>query len=127
MAKRNALDRAEMTLRDLALTYPESTEDFPWEHRAIKVRGKMFVVFAHDNGSLRVTAKLPVSNAHALGLPFAEPTGYGLGKSGWVTATFLPKDVVPLEMLREWIDESYRAVAPKKLVARLEQAGGRPG
>ncbi|MFO0810283.1 MAG: MmcQ/YjbR family DNA-binding protein [Gemmataceae bacterium] len=123
MAKRTALDRAEMALRGFAMTYPASTEDFPWGHRAIKVRGKLFVIFANDNGTLRVTAKLPVSNAHALALPFAEPTGYGLGKSGWVTATFGPKDTVPLEMLFEWVDESYRAVAPKKLVATLQDGG----
>lgn len=123
MAKRDALSRAEFALRDYALTYPEATEDFPWGHRAIKVRGKMFLILANDNGTLRVTTKLPVSNALALGLPFAEPTGYGLGTSGWVTCTFGPKDKVPLEMLREWVDDSYRVVAPKRLVAGLPDAG----
>jgi hypothetical protein len=29
---------------------------------------------------------------------------------------------VPIDMLRQWIDESYRAVAPKKLVATLGAA-----
>ena len=40
-APRNRWERA---LRDAALAYPETHQDFPWEdHRAIKVRGKMFV------------------------------------------------------------------------------------
>jgi hypothetical protein len=51
----------------------------------------------------------------ALGLPFVTPTGYGLGKSGWVTATFGAKQRPNLPMLRQWIDESFRAIAPCKL------------
>ncbi len=53
-------------------------------------------------------------------LPFTEPTHYGLGKSGWVTALFDGEDAPPMEMLKAWIDESYRAQAPKKLVAELD-------
>jgi hypothetical protein len=63
--------------------------------------------------------KLPASAEGALQFPFCEPTHYGLGRSGWVTATFGPRDSVPLDVLESWIDESYRAVAPKKLVAQL--------
>jgi hypothetical protein len=70
--------------------------------------------------------KLPVSNAQALSLPFAEPTGYGMGKHGWVTAGFRAGDAVPLDLLREWIDESFRAVAPKKVVAALEVGEAEP-
>ncbi len=58
----------------------------------------------------------------AVDLPFAEPTGYGLGKSGWVTASFTKVADVPLDLLKSWIDESYRAIAPKKLVKLLESA-----
>jgi hypothetical protein len=62
----------------------------------------------------------------ALTLPFTSPTGYGLGKSGWVTATFGPKEAPPLDLLEDWIDESYRAQAPKKLVATLPKDPRRP-
>jgi hypothetical protein len=36
-----------------------------------------------------------------------------------VSASFGEKDDVPVSLLLEWIDESYRAIAPKKLVAGL--------
>ena len=62
----------------------------------------------------------------ALDLPFASPTGYGLGKSGWVTARFSAGEDVPVPLLREWIAESYRAVAPAKLVATLDGAPATP-
>lgn len=71
-----------------------------------------------------LSVKLPESGTMALMFPFATPTGYGLGKSGWVSARFEASEAPPLELLRAWIDESYRAVAPKKVVARLPAASG---
>jgi predicted DNA-binding protein (MmcQ/YjbR family) len=112
-------NRNEAALREAALAYPEAHEDFPWGHRALKVRGKAFVFMSKDEPGLSLSVKLPASAEGALQFPFCEPTHYGLGRSGWVTATFGPKDRPPLEMLRSWIDESYRAVAPKRLVATL--------
>ncbi|WP_437520276.1 MmcQ/YjbR family DNA-binding protein [Sorangium sp. So ce726] len=115
-------------LRDAALAYPEAVEEFPWGDRVAKVRGKIFVFLNTHEGKLHVTAKLPQSGEAALMLPFAEPTGYNLGKSGWVTARFGPKDRVPEAMLLEWIEESYRAVAPKRALQSLDGAApGRPG
>ena len=62
------------------------------------------------------------------GMAFPEVTedfpAYGLGRSGWVTARFQRSDKIPLVLLRTWIEESYQAVAPKKLAALL---GGKPG
>ncbi|WP_438031463.1 MmcQ/YjbR family DNA-binding protein [Sorangium sp. So ce204] len=109
-------------LRDAALAYPEAVEEFPWGDRVAKVRGKIFVFLNTHEGKLHVTAKLPQSGEAALMLPFAEPTGYNLGKSGWVTARFGPKDRVPEAMLLEWIEESYRAVAPKRALQLLDGA-----
>ena len=73
---------------------------------------------ATRDDELGLSVKLPESGPMALLLPFAQPTGYGLGKSGWVSAHFVASDDPPLGMLREWIDESYRAIAPRKLAAK---------
>jgi len=106
-------------LRALALGYPEAHEDFPWGETVIKVKKKVFL-FLGKGEPFSLSVKLPQSSALALSLPFATPTGYGLGKSGWVTATF-EKRKPPLDLLAAWIDESYRAVAPKKLVKLLDE------
>jgi predicted DNA-binding protein (MmcQ/YjbR family) len=124
MPNRSSLKSAEAALRKTALTYPQATEDFPWGHRAFKVKKKMFLILSFDKDIFNVTMKLPVTGKQALALPFAKPTGYGLGKSGWVTASFGPKDAVPVELLEEWLEESYRAIAPKKLVTTLKARGG---
>ncbi len=119
-----ALAHAESALRAIALGYPESHEDFPWGERALKVKGKVFAFMYFSDNGLSLTTKLAQTQDIALSLPFAKPTGYGLGKSGWVTARFAPGETPPLGLLAAFIDESYRAVAPKKLVATLPVAGG---
>ena len=111
-------------LRTLALSYPGAHEEFPWGERVVKVKGKVFVFLGRED-PIGISVKLPQSRLMALALPFASPTGYGLGKAGWVTAQFGPKEKPPVDVLKAWIDESYRAVAPKKLVAELDaRAGG---
>lgn len=112
----------EAALRQYALGFPETYEEFPWGERVIKVNKKIFVFLHGDAKTLRITTKLPRSYGAALLAPFAKPTGYGLGKSGWVTASFGKGDSPPFDILKSWIDESYRAVAPKKLVQALDPA-----
>jgi predicted DNA-binding protein (MmcQ/YjbR family) len=109
-------------LRAFALRYPETREDHPWGESAFKVNGKIFVIANVTKDGLHVTVKLPRSREFALEYPFTTPTGYGLGKSGWVTTEFAPKDKPPLDVLEAWIDESFRAVAPKKVVAATKSS-----
>jgi predicted DNA-binding protein (MmcQ/YjbR family) len=91
----------------------------PWGHHAIKVKGKSFVFLAADAETFSLSAKLPSSAGEAVKLPFASPTEYGLGRSGWVTARFARGSRIPTDLLELWIEESYRAIAPKRLVAQL--------
>jgi len=111
------MKRTEAELLRFALGYPEAYEDHPWGETVVKVKKKVFAFLGVPGDNLHVSVKLPESASMALGLSFVAPTGYGLGKSGWVTATFGPKDRPPLDVLKQWIDESYRAIAPKKLLA----------
>ena len=110
-------------LRGYALGLPEAYEDHPWGESVAKVNKKVFVFFGHPQWHAEhgfgFNVKLPISGPIALALPFTEPSGYNLGKSGWVSVSLRPGELPPLPMLKSWIDESYRAIAPKKLVARL--------
>jgi predicted DNA-binding protein (MmcQ/YjbR family) len=122
MAKKkpSMIDTAFAALRKQALAFPETREDHPWGHTAIKVRGKAFIFMSQEEGGLSLSLKLPQSREFALEYPFTEPTGYGLGKSGWVTASFGPKDKPPVDVLGFWLAESYRAIAPKKLLTLMQ-------
>src|SRR5262245_44985233 len=89
---------------DFALGLPGAFEDHPWGETVAKVgRGKVFVFFGPAESG-RLTVKLDESHGHALALEGAARTGYGLGKSGWVT---LPLDAAPPDVLRDFVEESY--------------------
>jgi hypothetical protein len=66
-----------------------------------------------------MTLNLRESHDGAVGVPGAEEAGYGLGRSGWVTIWFGPK-TPSLGVLTDWVEESYRLVAPKRLVEELD-------
>lgn len=107
-------------LREFGLRYPGAHLKSPWPgHLDLAVKDKTFAYLSIEGEPFGISCKLPQSNAVALLLPFTEPTGYGLGKSGWVSAKFPPGKKPPVDLLKAWIDESYRAQAPKKLVASL--------
>jgi predicted DNA-binding protein (MmcQ/YjbR family) len=108
-------------VRAFALSLPGAWEDHPWGESVAKVGKKVFVFLGKPKGeSFGLSVKLPASGFEALELPFTEPTGYGLGKGGWVTATFGDGDEIPVEILNSWVEESYRAIAPKKLVSEFD-------
>jgi len=116
-----SVKQAEKKLITFALNYPEAVLQHPWGHDAVKVWGKMFAAFggAESPKALSMTVKLPVSSELALTLAWVEPTGYGLGKSGWVTARLTAGSDVDLDSMKGSIDQSYRAVAPMALVKPL--------
>jgi predicted DNA-binding protein (MmcQ/YjbR family) len=120
-----ALLRVRDQLRAYAFAMPGAWEDHPWGESVAKVGKKVFAFFGTSDPEqlhkgLGMSVKLPRTGDLVLALPFAEPTGYGLGRSGWVSVYLQPADLPPLPMLTAWIDESYRAIAPKGQVAELD-------
>jgi predicted DNA-binding protein (MmcQ/YjbR family) len=105
-----------------ALSLPGAWEDHPWSEVVAKVGKKVFVFFGTGDGTrpLGMTVKLGESHQAALGIPGVAPTGYGLGKAGWVTMSFGGEGVPGAGVLTDWVEESYRLVASKKLIAELD-------
>ena len=110
-------------LRDFGLGLPGAYVDHPWGESVVKVNKKIFLFLGLDEGDdPGVGVKLPTSQSMALAQPGVEAMGYNLGRSGWIW--FRLKDVdLPEDVLRDWVLESYRAVAPKKLVRELDEGG----
>ena len=115
--------RTAAALREFALGLPGAWEDFPWEDdRTAKVGKKIFAFLgrAEPGDDHRISLKLPDSAEQALALGCCQPTGYGLGRANWVTITVGAADCPPVEVLLDWVEESYRAVAPRTLVRELD-------
>ena len=85
-----------------------------------RVRGKNFV-FANHEGTV-ITVKLSKEEAEAVvaTVDGAHPTGYGLGRHGWVSID-LPKRLSRdrWDEVEEWILTSYTLVAPKTLARQV--------
>jgi len=105
-----------------ALGLPGAYEDHPWEEDVAKVGKKIFVFLGigNDPANLAMTVKLDDSHEQALMVAGAEPTGYGLGRAGWVTIPFR-ETTPPVDVLTDWVEESYRRVAPRRSIAELDQ------
>jgi predicted DNA-binding protein (MmcQ/YjbR family) len=113
-------------LRAFGLAYPGAHTKSPWPgHLDLAVNDKTFAYLSLEGEPLGISCKLPKSASVALMLPFCKPAAYGLGKSGWVSASF-DKDEPNIDMLKAWLDESYRAQAPKKLVKELTTSAVAP-
>ena len=120
MGRKDVAGEALERLRQFGLRYPGAHTKSPWPgHLDLAVNDKTFAYISVAGEPPKISCKLPRSAEVALTLPFTTPTEYGLGKSGWVTATFPDGALLPEELLQQWIDESYRAQAPKRLSKAL--------
>ena len=117
------------TPRDVVLPYalslPGAHEEYPWGERVVKAGKKVFAFLGAafvETDHFSMSVKLPQSGDVALERKGASPTGYGLGKSGWVSIRIERGEAFDADELRGWVLESYRAVAPKTLLKKLEAA-----
>jgi len=125
MSKRSsdANDGVLQELRAFGLAYPGAHTKSPWPgHDDLAVNNKTFAYLSNEGEPFSISVKLPYTKHEALKLPFAKPTAYGLGKSGWVTLGPPAGRMPSLDLLKSWIDESYRAQAPKKLAASRQRS-----
>lgn len=118
-------DAALEELRAYGLGFPGAHRKSPWPgHDDLAVNDKTFAYLSVKGEPFSIGCKLPASQGMALMLPWAQPTPYGLGKSGWVTARPPAGTKLPVALFKAWLLESYRAQAPKTLVKQLD--GGAP-
>ncbi len=115
MALRNPIRNK---LRTFTLAMPGAHEEFPWGESVVKVDGKIFIFLGDSESEPTCSLKLPASNAAALAVAGATPTRYGLGRALWVTIP-LQRTLPPIDILKEWVEESYRAIARKSRIAQL--------
>jgi predicted DNA-binding protein (MmcQ/YjbR family) len=91
-----------------------------------RVNGRNFVFT--DVKATGISVKLPKDEAEAVVASDAgaEPTGYGLGRHGWVSVRLGAKPTAARwREVEEWVRTSYTMVAPKRLAKLvLEEDAG---
>jgi len=112
-------------LRAFGLSFPGAHRKSPWpDHDDLAVNDKTFAYLPGKGKPFSLSCKLPYTGYEALQLPFAKPTAYGLGKSGWVSFSPASDEIPSLDQLKAWVEESYRAQAPRRLVKQLDERLG---
>ncbi len=108
-------------LRGFALAWPGTTEGDSCVNRAFKAAGrKNFLFLGEKAGQIRMMVKLVEHADQARALHAEGPWSISVGKAGWCTALFAPDAHPDPRILQAWIEESFRLVAPKRLLARLD-------
>jgi predicted DNA-binding protein (MmcQ/YjbR family) len=107
-------------IRELALSFPETYEDWPWGHPVFKVGdNKMFALMSDGQASVSLTVKLtPEEREIALHMPNVDVARY-VGRYGWVTVQVTDEE--SLENALEWLRESYWLKAPARLRSAVEE------
>ncbi|MFI5041549.1 MAG: MmcQ/YjbR family DNA-binding protein [Acidimicrobiales bacterium] len=107
-------------VRSLALTFPDVIETHTWEETQFRVGTKIFV-FA---GEASITVKADPDEREGL---LADPRFFVpayVGARGWVGMRLGAS--TDWDEVAELLDTSYRMIAPRRLVARLDDPGQRP-
>jgi predicted DNA-binding protein (MmcQ/YjbR family) len=90
-----------------------------------RVRGKNFVFTDATASGLSVKLSHEEAAAVVATEQGAEPTGYGLGRHGWVSVEVGNRpDAARWQQVEEWVRTSYTMVAPKKLARIVLEEDG---
>jgi predicted DNA-binding protein (MmcQ/YjbR family) len=120
-------DEIKAVLLAFGLDLPDAWIDHPWGETVVKVRKKVFVFLGSDDPKYEpgISVKLVDSHEQAMQAPGTTETGHGLGRAGWVSIP-LRRGSPSVDVLTDWIEESYRQVALKSLVAELDARAHQP-
>jgi predicted DNA-binding protein (MmcQ/YjbR family) len=106
--------------RAICLDLPEATERETWGHPTFRVRDKIFAGFGTgDDGTTAMSMKAAPDEQESLlavGHPFFKPAY--VGSRGWIGIVI--DDDTDWDEVRELVLDSYRAIAPKTLVRRVD-------
>lgn len=107
-------------IRKLALKFPETEEGSSCNKLSYKAGKKAFLYLGGNEESYSLMLKLVDSYAEAEKLAKKHPEVYRPGKAGWVSIEYATTQAPPKGLLERWLEESFRALVPKKIVALLD-------
>lgn len=108
------------TIRNHAMTFPETTEGSSCVNRAFKAGGKNFVFLGEKDDECNIRLKLAASVPEIAKLAKSDGERWQTGKGGWTLLRFPPDDPPPSADLERWITESFMLLAPKKVQKLLD-------
>lgn len=117
-------ERALAALNDRGARLPGVTEGIACagtalERRTLNVGKKAFLFLGEGDARLKLGGSIPQAEA----LASRQPDRCEVGIHGWIKLMFKGDLAIDAETLAAWAEESYRLMAPKRLVKQLDEAG----
>ena len=116
-------------LRQLCLALPEATEKEAWGDPTWRVRDRIFAMQKGNFEGGRPSLWLKAAEGAQEALVAADPDRFFVppyvGHKGWV-GVHLDGRRVPWDEVGELVEDSYRLIAPKRLVLTLDAGTPRP-
>lgn len=109
-------------IRKICLSLPDTKETMTWGQPHFRVRDKIFVGYGEERGTGVISFKLEMKHAAAVIQQSNSWRAPYVGHKGWVSMDM--GDVTDWDGVRGLILESYRLIAPKRTLAKLD---GKPG
>lgn len=107
-------------VRTICLRFPDAHETETWGKPHFRVGEKIFAGFGDEDGLPKLGFKLEMSHAKQIvNLPAFTKAKY-VGHKGWVSMDCTA--VQNWDLVAELVEESYRLIAPKRALAKLDQA-----
>ena len=110
-------------LRAICLDYPEAVEAVAFGSPTFQVRSKNFAMVHKPDERVSVWCKAPpgAQEAYIASAPDRYYKPPDVGPKGWIAAWISPECNPDWDEIEEIVDESYRLIAPKRLVATLDE------
>ena len=113
-------DSALAKIRKICLSLPDTKETMTWGKPHFRVGEKIFAGYGEEDGKRVIGFKLEMAHANlAVQVPGFSRAPY-VGHKGWVSLE--TESVNDWDEVRAMILESYRLIAPKKSLVKLDAA-----
>ncbi len=120
-----------LKLRALCLAFPESSEKLAWGEPTFRAKDKLFAMYAgagNHHGAGRPAAWIKAKPENQALVIADDPARYFkpayVGPSGWI-GVWLDKRP-PWSAIQGLLEDGFRQVAPRKVLALLDGAATRP-
>ncbi|MEM9587232.1 MAG: hypothetical protein AAGA03_08115 [Planctomycetota bacterium] len=121
MAKQELTESKPMrAIREFANQFPEVIETDSCVNRAFKAANKSFLFMGMKEDTYNLRIKLCESLPEVEALEADDPGAYSVGAHGWVHIVLPHTKAIPKKRRERWISESFRLLAPKRLVTTLD-------
>lgn len=113
-------NQVSVSIRDFAMSFPETSEGTSCVNRAFKAGKKNFVFLGEKGTQCTLRLKLGDSVAELIERSESDDR-FEVGTHGWTKIVFDADQAPSSKDLEHWITESFLLLAPKKVAAQLDR------